>query len=135
MAYDKDKIYKEALELSKKMGFFFVQDLIDYLCISKSSFYEFYPDGSDELDTLKENLYKNRITQKIHLRKRLSDGNGTELIALYKLIGNDEERKALSTNWTNNEHSGELKIKTEIKAMTEEEVAKIQNIVTDLNNE
>lgn len=103
MAYDKTKIYNEALELSKKMGFFFVQDLIDYLTIGKTTFYTFFPEDSDELNTLKENLFKNRIQQKVHLRKRLSEGSGSELIALYKLIGNDEERRALSTNWNNSE--------------------------------
>lgn len=103
MAYDKNKIFNEALELSKKMGFFFVQDLIDYLTIGKTTFYTFFPDDSDELNTLKENLFKNRIQQKVHLRKRLSEGSGSELIALYKLIGNDEERRALSTNWNNSE--------------------------------
>lgn len=114
MAYNKEKIYQEALELSKKMGFFFVQDLIDYLCISKPTFYDFFKDDSDELNALKENLYKNRITQKVHLRKRLSEGSGSELIALYKLIGNDEERKALSTNWQNSDiTTGGEKIKQE----------------------
>ena len=53
----------------------------------------------------KQNLYKNKITQKVHLRKRLSEGSGSELIALYKLIGNDEERKALSTNWNENNNN------------------------------
>jgi len=103
MPHDKIKIYNEALELSKKMGFFFVQDLIDYLTIGKTTFYTFFPEESDELNTLKENLFKNRIQQKVHLRKRLSEGSGSELIALYKLIGNDEERRALSTNWNNSE--------------------------------
>ncbi len=112
MAYNKEKIYQEALELSKKMGFFFVQDLIDYLTISKTTFYDMFPDESDESNDLKANLYKNRIQQKISLRKRLSEGSGAELIAMYKLIGNNEERKALSTNW--NEHSGEIKTKTDI---------------------
>ena len=110
MAYDRVKIYAEATELSKKMGFFFVQDLIDYLCISKPTFYLFFPENSTELDALKQNLYKNRITQKVHLRKRLSEGSGSELIALYKLIGNDEERKALSTNWNENNNSGNITI-------------------------
>jgi len=110
MPHDKVKIYNEALELSKKMGFFFVQDLIDYLTIGKTTFYTFFPEESDELNTLKENLFKNRINQKVHLRERLSEGNGSELIALYKLIGNDEERKALSTNWNENNNSGNITI-------------------------
>jgi hypothetical protein len=113
MAYNKSKIYEESIELSKRMGFFFIQDIIDYLACGRTTFYTFFPDESDELNILKDNLFKNRITQKIHLRKRLSEGSGSELIALYKLIGNDEERKALSTNWNNNEHSGEIKTKTE----------------------
>ena len=98
MAYNKDEIYKQATELSKKMGFFFVQDLIDYLCISKPTFYDFFPPDSNELNYLKENLYKNRIVQKISLRKKMSEGRSTDLIALYKLIGNDYERKVLSNN-------------------------------------
>lgn len=109
MAYDREKIYKEALELSEQTGYYFVQDLIDFLCISKPTFYDFFPLESNELNALKANLYKNKITQKINLRKKMSDGRGSDLIALYKLIGNDDERKALSTNWNKNEHSGEVK--------------------------
>jgi len=106
MAYNKEKIYQEATELSKKMGFFFVQDLIDYLCIGKTQFYAYFPEESNELNALKENLYKNRITQKVHLRKKMSDSNSSsDTIALYKLIGNDEERKALSTNWNENNNN------------------------------
>lgn len=107
MAYDKKEIYKQAVELSIRMGFFFVQDLIDYLCISKSTFYSFFPENSDELDTLKSNLYNNRIKQKISLRKKLSEGSGSELIALYKLLGNDEERKRLSTTYNDLTTQGE----------------------------
>jgi hypothetical protein len=110
MPYDKQKIYEEALALSKKMGFFFVQDLIDYLCISRPTFYLFFPEKSNELDTLKENLYKNRITQKISLRKKMSEGKGSDLIALYKLIGNEDERRALSTNWNENKTEGNIVI-------------------------
>ena len=109
MPYDKKIIYKEALELSQKMGFFFVQDIIDYLRVSHSTFYDFFPAESDELDAIKANLYKNKIQQKISLRKKMSDGRGSDIIALYKLIGNDDERKALSTNWQKNEHSGDIK--------------------------
>jgi len=110
MAYNKEQIYIQATELSKKMGFFFIQDIIDYLPISKPTFYDYFKDDSDELNALKENLYKNRITQKINLRKRMSEGNATEIIALYKLICSDEERKALSTNWNENQNAGNITI-------------------------
>jgi hypothetical protein len=110
MAYDKKIIFEQALKISKDKDIYFVQDIIDSLCVSKVTFYTFYPEESNELNTLKENLYKNRIVQKKKLRNRLSEGNGTELIALYKMIGNDEERKALSTNWNENNNSGNITI-------------------------
>jgi len=110
MAYDKEEIYKQAIELSKTDGYFFAQDIIDSLCIAPSTYYLFFPDKSNESDTIKANLYQNRIKEKILLRKRLSKGSGSELIALYKLIGNDDERKSLSTNWNENNHKGTVSI-------------------------
>ena len=133
MAYDKNEIFKEAEELSKKMGFFFVQDLIDYLCISKQTFYTYFPDKSDELDALKENLYKNRIRQKVSLRKRLSEGSGSELIALYKLIGNDEERKSLSTNW--HETNQNINQSTTITTASKEDIKVIEDLQKKFNEE
>lgn len=109
-AFDKNKIYQESLTISVDKDIYFIQDIIDSLYISKTTFYTFFPEDSDELNTLKENLFKNRINEKKLLRQKLGKGSGSELIALYKLIGNDEERKALSTNWT--ELSGEIASKS-----------------------
>lgn len=110
MAYDKNKIYKQALEIVENPNIFYVQDIIDSLCISKFTFYKFFPEDSNESNTLKEKLYRNRIDKKIEIRQKLAKGNGTELIALYKLIGNDEERRALSTNWNENQNTGNITI-------------------------
>lgn len=110
MAYDKNKLYKQALELCEDNAIFFIQDIIDSLCVGKTTFYTYFPDDSNELNTLKEKLYKNRIEKKKELRNKLAKGNGTELIALYKLIGNDEERKSLSTNWNENHNSGSINV-------------------------
>lgn len=108
--YDKNKIYKQAIEISKEENIYFVQDIVDSLCIAKSTFYDFFPDNSNELDNIKANLYLNRINEKKSLRRKLSKGSGSELIALYKLIGNDDERKALSTNWNENQNTGNITI-------------------------
>lgn len=110
MAYDAKSIYKQSLELCEDNAIFFIQDIIDSLCIGKTTFYTFFPEESNELNNIKALLYRNRIEKKKELRNKLSKGNGTELIALYKLIGNDEERKALSTNWNENQHSGNITI-------------------------
>ena len=107
MAYDKKIIYNQAIELSKTDNYFFIQDLIDSLCISKPTFYEYFPPDSNEFNALKENLYNNRIKKKVELRKKLGEGSGSELIALYKLLGNDEERKRLSTTYNDLTTQGE----------------------------
>ena len=53
MAYDRKKIFEQAKEMIIKHKLFFIDDIVSFLPCSKSSFYEFYPDGSDELDELK----------------------------------------------------------------------------------
>ena len=97
MAYDKTKIFEQAKELTVKHKLFFVEDIIAMLPCSKSTFYEFYPEGSDELDILKELIDTNRITIKVGLRKKWNDSEAPALqLSLYKLICSNEERKNLS---------------------------------------
>lgn len=123
MAYDKQEIYEQAVELSIKEGFFFIQDIIDYLACGKTTFYTFFPDSSDELNDLKNNLYKNRIQEKIKIRKKLLGGSGGELIALYKLLGTDDERRKLSTNYNNVEQATTLNI----SSISKEKLKEISN--------
>ena len=58
-----------------KHKLFFVDDIVAFLPCSKSSFYEFYPDGSDELDELKELLEQNRVTLKVSMRSKWYTSN------------------------------------------------------------
>jgi hypothetical protein len=52
---------------------------------------------SDELNALKAMLDTNKVRMKAKLRTKLADGDkAAEILALYKLIGTDEERRALS---------------------------------------
>ncbi len=110
--FDKKKIYEEALKLSQTKYFYFIQDIIDYLRCGKTTFYTLFPDNSDELNTLKDNLFGNRVIKKVALRKSFEDGSDMAKLILYKLICSDEERQYLSTNWNKTEHSGEIKTKT-----------------------
>lgn len=97
MAYDKAKIFEQAKDLTVKHKLFFVEDIIAMLPCSKSTFYEFYPEGSDELDILKELIDSNRIAIKVGLRKKWNDSEAPALqLSLYKLICSNEERKNLS---------------------------------------
>jgi hypothetical protein len=122
MAYDRVKLFEQAKKVTIENNLFFIDDIIAYLPCSKSSFYEFYPDGSDELDKLKELLEVNRTTIKVSLRKKWYDSdNATLQMGLMKLIANPEEHRRLSQ--THQEHSGEIKTVN----LTDEEVKKINN--------
>lgn len=104
MAYDKEEIYNQALEISEDLYIFHVQDVIDKLPISKPTFYDYFKVGSNEFNAIKKNLENNIITRKQELREKMFlSSSAADTIALYKLIANDDERKALSTNWTETE--------------------------------
>ena len=108
MAYDRKKIFEQAKEMIVKHKLFFADDIVAFLPCSKSSFYEFYPDGSDELDELKELLNVNRTTLKVSMRSKWYTSNAPALqMALMKLICTDDERKMLSMTHTDVTTNGE----------------------------
>ena len=97
MAYDRVKIFEQAKEMIVKHKLFFVDDIVAFLPCSKSSFYEFYPDGSDELDELKGLLEINRTTLKVSMRSKWYTSNAPALqMALMKLIASPDELRKLS---------------------------------------
>ena len=105
MAYDRVKIFEQAKEMIVKHKLFFVDDIVAFLPCSKSTFYEFYPDGSDELDELKELLNVNRTTLKVSMRSKWYTSNAPALqMALMKLIATPEELKKLSMQFIESEN-------------------------------
>lgn len=106
MAYDRKKIFEQAKEMIVKHKLFFVDDIVAFLPCSKSSFYEFYPDGSDELDELKGLLEINRTTLKVSMRSKWYTSNAPALqMALMKLIATPEELKKLSMQFIESENT------------------------------
>lgn len=100
MAYDRDKIFKQAKTAIEKKNLFFIEDIVAFIPCNKDTFYRFFPTNSDEYDTLKEALEQNKIRTKSSIRAKLYAGSrANELIALYKLICTDEERKSLSMTY------------------------------------
>lgn len=97
MAFDKEKLYKKALEVIEKEKCQFIEDVVTFMPCSKDTFYKYLPIGSDELDEVKEKIAENRIKIKHTLRKKWLDSDNASLqMGLYKLIGTEEERRALS---------------------------------------
>ena len=103
MAYDKQVIFEQAKQAILENSLYFIEDIVAYLPISKKTYYEYFPIQSDESNELKDLLSENKIKMKVKLRQKLSKGEkASEILALYKLICSDEERKALQMVYTEN---------------------------------
>jgi len=108
MAYKTEDLYKSAIELCKDDSMHFIDDIVANLPCSRQTFYDHFPLESDKLDSIKEALNQNKIKVKEGLRKKWNTSdNATLQISLYKLIGNDEERKNLSQSYHDHTTGGE----------------------------
>jgi len=109
MAYDTKKLYNQALEEIDKNNLFFVEDVVAYLGIAKPTFYEHFPIDSNEMNAIKEKLNKNAMRTKVSIRSKLHQSKSpASLLALYKLLATNDERKALAMEYR--EHSGEVNL-------------------------
>ena len=98
MAYDRKKIYEQAKEVIVKHKLFFIDDIVAFLPIAKSTFYEWKLEQSEEL---KELLEQNRVELKVSMRSKWYKSNSPALqMALMKLIANKDELKRLSMQYS-----------------------------------
>lgn len=105
MAYDKQKIFEQAKEMIVKHKLFFIDDIVAFLPIAKSTFYEWKLEQSEELKGL---LEQNRIELKVSMRSKWYKSNAPALqMALMKLIATPEELKKLSMNHTDVTSNGQ----------------------------
>ena len=98
VAYDKEMLYKKALEIVKSDNqIVFMYDIIVGLGISTSTFYAYFPDNSEQSNDLKQHLIDNRGFQKKKLRSKWYDSeNATLNLCVYKLLADDDELKRLN---------------------------------------
>ena len=100
MAYDKKKIFEQAKEVTVKNKLFFIEDIVAFLPCQKSTFYDFFPVDSNEMNELKELLNTNRTELKVSMRSKWYKSNAPALqMALMKLIASPEELRKLSMNY------------------------------------
>ena len=96
MAYNTEKLFNDSIKYITENNLYFVDDIIAYLGISKSTFYDHFTENSDQSNYLKKLLNENKSRTKVSIRSKLHDGKGVELIALYKLLATREELDALN---------------------------------------
>lgn len=108
MAYDKKAIFEKAKQAIIDNSLYFIEDVVAFLPIVKVTFYDYFPIDSNEMNDIKELLDDNKISMKVKLRKKLSEGDkAAEILALYKLIATDDERRALSMQHVDHTTKGE----------------------------
>jgi len=118
MAYNKQEMINQSLEAIKKFNLIFLDELFAYVPFSRATFYNY---KLDILDNIKKAIEDNKIRIKGGLRKKWYDSdNFSSQLALYKLAGNDEERKKLSQSFI--EIDGQTKTDVTIYIEPENEV-------------
>ena len=107
MAYDREKKYKQALKVIKDKQLYIIDEVAVLIGISRPTFYDWFPIDSNKLNTIKEALEENKINIKAEIREKLRNGDkAAELIALYKLLSSNDERKALSMQHVDHTSNG-----------------------------
>lgn len=106
MSYNKEEIFNKAKEMIAKNKLFFIEDLVAYLPISKTTLYEYFPINSDELNTLKELLEIQKVVLKVSMRSKWYASTAPALqMALMKLISTPEELRKLSMQFIESENT------------------------------
>lgn len=106
MAYDRNQIFEKAKEVTIEHNLFFIEDIVAYLPISKTTFYDYFPNDSNESNELKDILELNRVSLKVSMRKKWQDNPAPALqMALMKLIASPEELKKLSMQFIESENT------------------------------
>ena len=108
MAHDRNKIYEQAKQAIKDNNLFFIEDIVAWLPCSKTTFYEFFPAESDELNSLKDLLNENKVRTKSAIRSKLfKSQKAAELLALYRLICTPDEHQKLNQQYIDHTSKGE----------------------------
>ena len=125
MAYKTEDLLKTAKEAIIKNRLIFIEDIIAFLPCHKSTFYEHFPNESDNYKTMFDMLETNRTTLKVSMRSKWYTSNAPALqMALMKLIATPEELKKLSMQFVESENTNK---NIDAGKLTDEEIKKIND--------
>lgn len=108
MAYKTEQLFEQAAKICETDGIYFIEDIVALLPCDKTTFYKHFPVDSNELNEIKKILNNKKVTKKAELRINMAKSErSAEVLALYKLIGTDTERKKLSQGYVDITSDGE----------------------------
>lgn len=116
MAYDRAQIFEQAKQVIIDKKPIYIEEVVSFLPIHKATFYEMFPVESDESDELKALIEQGKIERKQGLREKWYEGeNATTQLALYKLLGTEDEahrlngsKQELKSTGTNTNYNKEI---------------------------
>ena len=123
--YKTEDLFNTAKEAIVKNRLIFIEDIIAFLPCHKSTFYEHFPNESDNYKTMFDMLETNRTTLKVSMRSKWYTSNAPALqMALMKLIATPEELKKLSMQFVESENTNK---NIDAGKLTDEEIKKIND--------
>lgn len=137
MAYDKEELFKKSIKAIKDNSLYFIEDISAYTGASKTTLYDLFPLDSNEMNDLKAELNKNRITAKVKMRKNwIGSDNATLQMGLYKLIATKEERQNLSQSHHDITTKGDkIEVATvDLSKLSDEALKELDEIDQEENN-
>lgn len=113
MAYKKADLEKQSLDAIRKHKLVFIEEVVAYLPCDKTTF---YAHKLNESNSIKEALEGMKIDLKAGLRKKwYANENATTQVALYKIIGSDDEADRLNGSRQKIEQTVDMKIEGELE--------------------
>ena len=71
MAYNTEILKEKAIEVIKKNKLIFIEDICAMIGIAKSTYYDHFPENSNDSNELNSLLNENKISLKVALRKKV----------------------------------------------------------------
>jgi hypothetical protein len=106
--YKTEDLFQTAKDAITKNDLVFIEDIIAYLPCHKCTFYEHFPNESDNYKTLFDLLQTNRTKLKVSMRFKWKQSDAPALqLALYKLIASPDEHQALQMNYVDHTTKGD----------------------------
>ena len=94
-------------EIEKDDNILFIEDVVAACGVSKKTFYKYIVKDSEEYEKVWDAITDNRIKVKKYIRLKLRlSGKAAELLALYRMICTDDERRAINQQYV--EMSGQM---------------------------